>query len=153
LDPAVPAPDVSALTTWYEREVEKPRLHLLILALFAIAGLAIATTGLYGVVAYTVAQRTHEFGVRVALGARPSDVLQLVMRQEIPLIATGIALGTGGAFATSRLLTTLLYGVRPGDIATHAAACLLLSAVALFGCYLPARRAARLDPAASLRNE
>jgi putative ABC transport system permease protein len=153
LDAAVPAPEVSSVGSWFEREIGKPRMYLLILGVFAAAGLVIATTGVYGVVAYNVARRTHEFGVRLALGAKQQNILQLVVARESVFILAGIALGAAGAHWTNRLLTTLVYGVRPGDASTLAGAALLLMGVALLACYLPARRAMRLDPAAALRDE
>jgi putative ABC transport system permease protein len=153
LDPTIPAPDVSSVRTWFEHEVARPRMYLLILGLFAIAGLAIAATGVYGVVAYNVARRTHEFGVRLALGANERNILQLVIVKESAFILVGMAVGMAGALWAARMLTTMLYGIRPSDIPTMTAAALMLICVALFACYLPARRAARVDPAAALRAE
>ena len=152
LDAALPAPKVSSAGTWFEYEIAKPRLYLLIVGVFALAGLLIAAAGVYGVV-YGVARRTQEFGVRLAMGATQRDILRLVLGQEGWPIAVGIFAGVAGALATTRLLITLLYGVRPGDTPTLAAACLLLGAIALFACYVPACRGASLDPVVALRHE
>ena len=153
LDPTIPVPEVESVGTWFEYQVAKPRLYMLLAGVFAFAGLVIATAGLYGVVAFQVARRTHEFGVRMALGAERVDIVWLVLGRETVTIIAGLLLGLGGAFAVTRALSTLLYGVRPGDTPTFLAASVLLSAVALLACYLPGRRAAGLDPSAALREE
>ena len=153
LDPAIPAPEVANVGTWFEFEVAKPRLYMLLAGVFAFAGLLIATAGVYGVVAFNVARRTHEFGVRLALGAERRDIVRLVLAREAPTIVAGLLLGLGGALGVTRLLSALLYGVRPGDTPTFLAAGALLSGVALLACYLPGRRAAGLDPAVALRHE
>ncbi len=109
--------------------------------------------GVYGVVAYVVSQRTQEFGVRMALGAQPRNVLQLVLRQGMQLAGLGIAIGLLGAFATTRLLAGFLYGVSPFDPLTFSAVGLILGAISLLACYLPARRATRVNPVDALRAE
>lgn len=153
LDPTIPVPEVASVGTWFEYQVAKPRLYMLLASVFAIAGLLIATAGLYGVVAFQVVRRTHEFGVRMALGAERGDIVRLVMGRETVTIIAGLALGLSGAYVVTRALSTLLYGVRPSDTPTFLAAGVLLSGVALLACYLPGRRAAGLDPSAALREE
>jgi putative ABC transport system permease protein len=153
LDPAVPVPDVSSLDTWFEREVAKPRLYLLLFGVFALAGLLIAAAGIYSLIAFNVSRRTNEFGVRLALGAGRKDLLRSVVSREAIPIAAGVLIGVVGALATTRLIASLLYGVRPNDGATFLAACLLLSTIALLACYLAARRATLLEPSVALRHE
>jgi ABC-type antimicrobial peptide transport system permease subunit len=108
---------------------------------------------LYGVMAYSVSLRTQEIGVRIALGAQTSDVLKLVIGQGMLLALTGVAVGVGGAIGLTRLLKTLLYGITPTDPSTFILVAFILSAVALLACWLPARRAAKVDPMVALRCE
>ena len=119
----------------------------------ALAGLALvlAAVGLYGVLAFSVAQRSFEIGVRVALGARPRDVLALVTRQGMMLVAAGLVLGLAIAIAASRVIASLLYQVAPTDPATYVTAGVLLVVVGVVACYVPARRASRVDPTTALR--
>jgi ABC-type antimicrobial peptide transport system permease subunit len=109
--------------------------------------------GLYGLLAFIVRQRTHEVGIRIALGAGKHDVLSVIMRQGVLLVALGMALGLGGAYAASRVVAGLLYGISGRDILTFAEASLLLAFVTLFAMYMPARRATQVDPMAALRYE
>jgi ABC-type antimicrobial peptide transport system permease subunit len=120
---------------------------------FAFAALLLAAVGMYGVIAFTVRQRTREIGIRVALGATRADVLRLVLGQSAKLSGVGLVLGLAGAIAGGRLLSGLLYGIKPTDPATLIMVPLLLAAVALAASYLPARRAARVDPTRTLRDE
>jgi ABC-type antimicrobial peptide transport system permease subunit len=117
---------------------------------FAIAALLLAAVGIYGVMAYSVTQRTQEIGIRMALGAQKSDVLRLVVRQGMILAVIGVVAGLIGAFGLTRVMGSLLFSVRPDDPLTFLAISLLLIAVAFLACYLPARRAAKLNPVIAL---
>jgi ABC-type antimicrobial peptide transport system permease subunit len=126
------------------------RVSMQLFAVFASAALLLAALGIYGVMAYSVTQRTQEIGLRMALGAQRSDVLGLVIRQGMTLSAIGIIVGLAGALALTRVIGNLLFGVTATDPATFVAIPLVLLFVALLACYLPARRAARLDPTRAL---
>jgi len=129
------------------------RFNASLLSMFALLALALAAIGIYGVVAYAVSERTREIGVRMALGAQARDVLKLVLFQGMKMIVAGLAIGLFAAFALTRVMKNLLYGVSATDPLTFAAVPLLLAAIALLACYIPARRATRVDPLTALRHE
>jgi len=129
------------------------RFQALLLALFAALALVLAAVGIFGLMYQTVARRTHEIGVRMALGAQGGDVMGMVLRQGLLLTGIGVVLGVGGALALSRLVRGLLFGIGPADPVSYVAAVLLLGATALVACWLPARRATRVDPLVALRHE
>ncbi len=130
----------------------RPRTYATLLGAFALCSLAIAGVGLFGVLSYGVAQRVREIGVRTALGAQPSDIIALVLRQGMLMAGAGIVVGLGTAVAAARLLSSFLYGVSAYDAASFVAVATVLAAVAAVACVVPARRAARLDPLTALRS-
>jgi ABC-type antimicrobial peptide transport system permease subunit len=131
----------------------QPRFDAVLTGLFAVLGLLLAAIGLFGLVSYSVAQRTNEIGVRMALGAQKRDVVSMILRQGLRLLLVGLAIGITGALALTRFLSSLLYGVAPTDPVTFTAVSLILIVVALLACYIPARRAAKVDPMIALRYE
>jgi putative ABC transport system permease protein len=153
LDPSLPLADVRMMEDVLSRAQARPRFLTLLLSVFSVVALAIATVGIYGVVSYSVARRTKEFGLRMVLGAQGGDVLGLVMKQGAGMILVGLAAGLATAFALTRLMASLLFGVAPTDLATFASVTAVLAGVALAACYVPARRATRVDPIQTLRYE
>ena len=153
IDPEQPVFDISTMDERLAASVAPRRFNLVLLASFALLAMLLAGVGIYGVVSYSVSQRTHEVGIRMALGAQRRDVLKLIVAQGMVLLLMGIGVGLIGAFLLTRFLAALLYGVRPTDSATFAAVSLLLAAVAIVACCIPARRATRVDPVVALRYE
>jgi putative ABC transport system permease protein len=153
VDPDLPLAKVSTLTTLVGQSLMQPRFAMLLLVGFGVLALLLASIGMYGVISYSVSQRTQEIGVRMALGAKRGAVFGMVLAQGARLAVAGIAIGLAGAFAGMRALTGLLYGVKPADPATFAAVSALLMLVALLACFLPAWRAMNVDPVIALRNE
>ncbi|HEU4713071.1 MAG TPA: ABC transporter permease [Pyrinomonadaceae bacterium] len=153
IDPDQPIAAIRTMDEWVDTSTATPRYRTTLLALFAALAMILAATGIYGVMSYSVAQRTHEIGVRMALGARRVDVLRLVVRQGMLLVVIGLAIGLAGAVALTRVLATLLFGVTAKDPLTFVAVAALLSAVALIACYIPARRATKVNPLEALRYE
>jgi putative ABC transport system permease protein len=129
------------------------RFNLFLLGMFAIAALILAGTGIYAVISYSVAQRTHELGIRMALGARQLDVLKLVVGGGLKIVLIGIVVGLAGAYVLTRVLSSLLYGISVTDPPTFVSMPLLLIAIALLASYVPARRAAKVEPIIALRSE
>jgi len=144
---------IEPMTKLVAASVARPRFNTLLTGLFAVVALLLASVGIFGVLNYAVAQRTQEIGLRVALGARTSDVLRLVLGQGMRLILFGLALGLVSSLALTRVLANMLFGVTPTDPLTFIAVSFLLASVALLACYLPARRATKVDPLVALRYE
>lgn len=153
LDSSLPIADVRLMEDVLSRAQARPRFLTLLLSLFSVVALAIATVGIYGVVSYSVERRTKEFGLRMVLGAQTGDVLGLVMKQGGGMISIGIVAGLAAAFALTRLMTSLLFGIAPTDLATFASVTAAMFGVALAACYIPAKRATRVDPIHTLRYE
>src|SRR5262249_35397228 len=153
LDPQLPATRIRTLEEQRRNSLYSERVTALLLSAFGGLALLLAALGIYGAMAYAVTQRTREVGIRMALGARGGDVLRLMLRQGAWLIVAGVALGLAGAFAATRLIRSFLYQVSATDPLTFVAAPLLLAGVALLACYVPARRATKVDPMVALRCE
>jgi putative ABC transport system permease protein len=150
---AVPISKVRTMDDYVADSVSAPRFHAILLGGFAALAVLLAAVGIFGVISYAVAQRTQEIGVRRALGADAAGVMRLVLTQSLGLSATGVTIGFAGALALSRILRTMLFGVTPTDTLTFASVAAGLLAVAFLASYLPARRAARIDPLRALRYE
>jgi putative ABC transport system permease protein len=153
VDPEQPAYDIQTMDALLDRSLAQRWLNMLLLIGFAGASLTLASIGLYGVMAYNVTQRAREFGIRLALGGRPRDIVRLVLSQAVRLAASGALIGLAAAWLASRALQSLLFNVPARDLPSFAASALMLAAVALLASYLPARRAARVDPIRTLRAE
>jgi putative ABC transport system permease protein len=153
LDPNAPVFDVRTMETLLSGQVTGPRFHAVLLGCFAGMALLLTVVGLYGLMAYSVARRTREIGLRLALGASRSAVLSMVLKQAVALTAAGLGLGFAGSLATVRLLRSMLFRVSPLDPRVLGLSCLLIAATALLAAYLPARRAAKVDPMTALRYE
>jgi putative ABC transport system permease protein len=153
LDRDVPLTHVRVFDEYMSRTLAKPRFNALLLSIFAGTALLLTAIGIYGVLAYSVSQRTNEIGIRIALGAAQSNIFRLIVGQAMLLVAISMAIGLLGAFMATRLLSSMLYGVAAGDPITFASIGTLIAAVAFLACWLPARRAARVDPVIALRAE
>ena len=153
LDPDQPIAEVKKMSDWVDSSVAAERYRTTLLTLFAALAMILAATGIYGVMSYSVAQRTHEIGVRMALGARRVDVLKMVVREGMILTLIGVVLGLGGAFALTRVMSSFLFGVTAKDPLTFGVVSALLIAVAFVACFVPARRATKVDPLVALRYE
>jgi putative ABC transport system permease protein len=153
LDKDQPVYSIKTLDSLLSASVATPRFRTLLLGLFATLALILATVGIYGVMSYSVIQGTHEIGIRMALGANVTDVLLLILKNGMRLALAGVAIGLVGAFALTRLMSTLLFGVEPTDGMTFTIVSAGLIGIAMFACYVPARRAAKVDPLVALRYE
>jgi putative ABC transport system permease protein len=153
LDKSLPVFAFKPMTEYLRDSLARRRFNLILLTAFAGVALALAAVGIYGVISYGVTQRTHEIGIRMALGAEKGDVLRLIVRQGMILALGGVAIGLLASLALTRLLETLLYGVSVTDPLTFTVIALLLTSVALLACFVPARRAAKVDPLVALRYE
>jgi putative ABC transport system permease protein len=153
MDSSLPISKIRTMEEVVAEAQSRPRFLTILLTLFSSLAFLIATIGIYGVMSYTVARRTKEFGVRMALGAQTIDVVKLVMRQGVIITITGILAGLIGAFIFTRFMTRMLYQIGATDPMTYVGVTAALVAVALLACYVPARRATRVDPATTLHYE
>jgi putative ABC transport system permease protein len=153
LDPNLPLFDVTTLTEHMRLALFPAKIAAMVLGVFGLVALLLSAIGIYGITSYTVSQRTHEIGIRMALGAQLGDVLRLVLNHGLKLTLIGAAIGLIGAYLATRAITSVLYGVSATDPLTFVSVSVLLITVALVACYVPARRATKVDPLIALRNE
>jgi putative ABC transport system permease protein len=153
VDSDLPMANVRSMQEWISTSAAQPRLNSALLEIFSLVALLIAAIGIYGVLSYSVNQRTREIGVRMALGAQRSDVLGLVAREGMTIALAGIGAGLAAAFAISRVIASLLYGIQAHDLITFTSVAGVLLFVAAIACYVPAIRATRIDPIVALRYE
>jgi len=153
LDPNQPVYNVSTMERTLDQSLVTQRLSMTLLAILASLALILAAVGIYGVMSYMVTQRSHEIGIRMAIGAQRRDVFKMVIGRGMILAVIGVAFGLVGAFGLTRLMATMLYGVEPTDPATFVSIAALLIGVALVACYVPGRRATKVDPLVALRYE
>jgi putative ABC transport system permease protein len=153
VDPNQPVTNIMTMDEVLSKSLGNWRFYMELLGIFAGVAVMLAAVGIYGIMSYSVSERTHEIGIRMALGARQTDVLGLVARLGLKLTAIGVAIGVALALGVTRLISTFLYGVKPSDPVTYVAVALGLGAIALLACYIPARRAIKVDPLVALRYE
>jgi putative ABC transport system permease protein len=153
IDPDQPVTNIMTMEDVLSASLGDYRFYMELLGIFAGVAVLLAAVGIYGVMSYSVSERTHEIGIRMALGAHPRDALGLVAKLGLKLTSVGVAIGAALAFGVTRLISTFLFGVKPTDPLTYAAVALSLAAIALLACYIPARRATRVDPMIALRHE
>jgi putative ABC transport system permease protein len=152
-DAEQPIGDIVSLTQLIGRQTAARRFNTTLLGVFALLAVGLALIGIYGVTGYAVAQRHRELGIRMALGARPADVVRMLVGESLRRVGLGVVIGLAVAFVATRALTSMLFGIAPSDVSTFVATAILLAAVALLATWLPARRATRVDPMVSLRTE
>ncbi len=153
VDPEEPVAQIDTMEAVMARSFAEQRFLMILMGIFAMLALVLAAVGIYGVLSYQMAQRTREMGIRMALGARSSDVLRLVVREAMSVVLVGVAIGVAGALALTHFLASQLFGVTPGDPVTFAAVTIVLVSVAIVACCIPARHATRVDPMIALRHE
>jgi putative ABC transport system permease protein len=153
LDAQQPVTNVTTLSEIISGSLAQRRFQMLLIVSFAMVALVLALVGVYGVISYAVSQRTQEIGIRIALGAQQGNILRLLMGRALALLLVGMLAGGAGAYALSRFIESLLFGVRATDAATYAAVAALIGVVTAIACYIPARRAIRVDPMVALRDE
>jgi putative ABC transport system permease protein len=153
VDPNQPVSRITTIATQLEEQLAGQRIMTQLTGLFGALALFLAAIGIYAVMAYSVSQRTREIGIRMALGAGHGSVLKLVVRQGMTMVLGGLLAGIAGALLMAKLLANFLYGIKPTDPATFIGSFVILSAVALLACWIPAVRAARVDPVVALRSE
>jgi putative ABC transport system permease protein len=153
VDPDLPLWDLRSMDQVMGRAVSAPRFYVILLSIFGTVAVILAAAGIYGVISYTVAQSTRDIGVRIALGAKPADVIRSVLRHGLILNGVSLLLGLAASWGLTRLMATLLFGVQPTDPATFVLTAVMTTALALLACYVPARRAAKIDPIVALRHQ